>query len=111
LNKTSYELLTGKKPSVSYFQVFRSKCCCILQKRLKSSKFAPKVNEGFLLGYNSNSHAYSVFNKDFSYVETTCDTMFDETNDSQEEQVDLDLVDDEEASCDALQRMTIGDVR
>jgi hypothetical protein len=37
--------------------------------------------------------------------------VFDETNDSQEEQVDLNLVDDEEAACDALQRMTIGDVR
>jgi hypothetical protein len=40
-----------------------------------------------------------------------CDMMFDETNDSQMEQVDLDLVDDEEVSCDALQRMTIGNVR
>jgi hypothetical protein len=37
--------------------------------------------------------------------------MFDETNDSQKEQVDLDLVDDEETPCDALQRMVIGDVR
>jgi hypothetical protein len=36
--------------------------------------------------------------------------VFDETNDSQKEQVDLDLVDNEEAPCDALQRMTIGDV-
>jgi hypothetical protein len=38
-------------------------------------------------------------------------TVFDETNGSQKEQVDLDLVDDEEASCDALQRMAIGDIR
>jgi hypothetical protein len=37
--------------------------------------------------------------------------MFDETNGSQKEQVDLDLLDDDEAPCDALQRMTIGDVR
>jgi hypothetical protein len=37
--------------------------------------------------------------------------VFDETNDSQKEQVDLDLVDDKEAPCDALQRMTIGNVR
>jgi hypothetical protein len=41
LKKASYELLTGKKPSVSYFWVFRSKCY-VLQKRPKSSKFAPK---------------------------------------------------------------------
>jgi hypothetical protein len=30
---------------------------------------------------------------------------------SQKEQVDIDLVDDDEAPCDALQRMMIGDVR
>jgi hypothetical protein len=48
LKKTPYELLTGNKPNVSYFRVFGSKCY-ILQKRSKSSKFAPKVYEGFLL--------------------------------------------------------------
>jgi hypothetical protein len=37
--------------------------------------------------------------------------VFDETNDSQKEQVNLDLIDDEEAPCDALQRMMIDDVR
>jgi hypothetical protein len=46
-----------------------------------------------------------------SCVETTCDAVFDETNGSQKEHVDLDLVDDEEDLCDALQRMVIGDVR
>jgi hypothetical protein len=40
-----------------------------------------------------------------------CDTMFDETNGSQKEQANLDLVDDEEAPYDALQRMVIGEVR
>jgi hypothetical protein len=37
--------------------------------------------------------------------------VFDETIDSQKKQVDLDLVDDEEAPCDALQRITICNVR
>jgi hypothetical protein len=37
--------------------------------------------------------------------------VFDETDGTQKEQIDLDLVDDEEAPCDALQRMAIGDVR
>jgi hypothetical protein len=37
--------------------------------------------------------------------------VFDETNDSQKEQVDLDLIDEEEAPYDALQRMPIGNVR
>jgi hypothetical protein len=110
LKKTPYELLIGSKPNVSYFRVFGSKCY-VLQKRLKFSKFAPKVYESFLLGYDSNSCAYHVFNKDSDCVETTCDTVFDETNGSQVEQYDLDVVDDEEAPCEALQRMAIGDVR
>jgi hypothetical protein len=110
LKKTSYELLTGNKSNVSYFQVFGSKCY-IIQKRTKSSKFAPKTYEGFLLGYDSNSCAYRVFNVTTGCVETTSDAVFDETNDSQKEQIDLDLVDNEEASCDALQRMAIDDVR
>jgi transposase InsO family protein len=44
LKKTPYEFLTGNKPNVSYFRVFGSKCY-VLQKRSKSSKFAPKVYE------------------------------------------------------------------
>jgi transposase InsO family protein len=101
LNKTSYELLIDNKLNVSYFWVFRSKCY-ILHKRSKSSKFASKVYEGFLLSYDSNSHTYRVFNGTTGCIEITCDAVFDETNGSQKEQVHLDLVDDEEAPCDAL---------
>jgi hypothetical protein len=109
LKKTSYELLTGKKPNVSYFRVFGSKCF-ILVKRGRKSKFAPKVVEGFLLGYESNTRAYRVFNKSTGLVEVSCDIVFDETNGSQVEQVDLDELDDEEAPCVALRNMSIGDV-
>jgi hypothetical protein len=94
LKKTSYELLTGKKPNVSYFRVFGSNCF-ILVKRGRKSKFAPKAVEGFLLGYDSNTRAYRVFNKSTRLVEVSCDIVFDETNDSQVEQVDLDELDDE----------------
>ena len=47
LKKTSYELLTGNKPKVYYFRVFGCKCF-ILNKKPKTSKFAPKVDEGFM---------------------------------------------------------------
>jgi hypothetical protein len=99
LKKTSYELLTGKKPNVSYFRVFGRK-----------SKFAPKAVEGFLLGYDSNTRSYRVFNKSTGLVEVSCDIVFDETNGSQVEQVDLDELDDEEAPCIAIRNMSIGDV-
>jgi hypothetical protein len=109
LKKTSYEHLTGKKPNVSYFRVFGSKCF-ILIKRGRKSKFAPKAVEGFLLGYDSNTRAYRVFNKSTGLVEVSCDIVFDETNGSKVEQVDLDELDDEEAPCVALRNMSIGDV-
>jgi hypothetical protein len=109
LKKTSYGLLTGKKPNVSYFRVFGSKCF-ILVKRGRKSKFAPKAVEGFLLGYDSNTRAYRVFNISTGLVEVSCDIVFDETNGSQVEQVDLDELDDEEAPCVALWNMSIGDV-
>jgi hypothetical protein len=109
LKETSYELLTDKKPNVSYFRVFGSKCF-ILIKRDRNSKFAPKVVEGFLLGYDSNTRVYRVFNKSTGLVEVYCDIVFDETIGSQVEQVDLDELDDEEAPCVALRNMSIGDV-
>jgi hypothetical protein len=107
LKKTSYELLTGKKPNVSYFRVFGSKCF-ILVKRGRKSKFAPKAVERFLLGYDRR--AYRVFNKSTGLVEVSCDIVFDETNGSQVEQVDLDELYDEEAPCIMLRNMSIGDV-
>jgi hypothetical protein len=79
-------------------------------KRGRKSKFAPKAIEGFLLGYDSNTRAYRVFNKSTGLVEVSCDIVFDETNGSQVEQVDLDELDNEEAPCVALRNMSIGDV-
>ena len=51
-----------------------------------------------------------VFNKSTGLVEVSCDIVFDETNGSQVEQVDLDELDDEEAPSVALRNMSIGDV-
>jgi hypothetical protein len=101
--------LTGKKPNVSYFRVFGSKCF-ILVKRGRKSKFAHKAVKGFLLGYDSNTRACRVFNKSSGLVEVSCDIVFGETNGSQVEQVDLDEIGDEEAPCVALRNMSIRDV-
>jgi hypothetical protein len=110
LKKASYELLTGNKPNVSYFRVFGSKCY-ILVKKGRHSKFAPKAVEGFLLGYESNTKAYRVFNKSSGLVEFSSDVVFDETNGSPREQVDLDDIDEDDVPTAAMRTMTIGDVR
>jgi len=110
LDKTAYELLTGNKPTVHYFRVFGCKCF-ILNKKPKSSKFSPKVDEGFFFGYGTNEHAYRVFNKTTGCVETSVDVTFDETNGSQVEQVNPNLVEEEEPPFQAIKKMAIGEVR
>jgi hypothetical protein len=81
LKKTPYKLLNGRKPIISYFQVFGCKCY-ILSKGTRLSKFQSKCDEGFLLGYSLNSKAYRVYNQGSSLVEETSDVEFDETNGS-----------------------------
>jgi hypothetical protein len=58
----------------------------------------------------TQTQGHIVFNKSTRLVEVSCDIVFDETNGSQVEQVDLDELDDEEAPCVALRNMSIGDV-
>jgi hypothetical protein len=110
LKNTSYELLTGNKPNVSYFRVFGSKCY-ILVKKGRHSKFAPKAVEGLLLGYASNTKAYRVFNKSLGLVEVSSDIVFDETNGSPREQVDLNDIDEDDVLTASMRTMAIGDVR
>jgi hypothetical protein len=111
LKKTTYELLTGNTANVSYFRVVGNKCYILVKKGI-CSKFAPKVIEGFLLGYGSNTKAYRVFNKSSSLVEVTSDVVFHGTNGSPREQDDLDGIDENEVPTVAMRIMVIaiGDV-
>jgi hypothetical protein len=76
-----------------------------LVKRYRHSKFAPKAIEGFLLGYDTNTKAYRVFNKSSRLVEITCDVVFDETNGSPREQVDIDDINQNEVPMTAMRTM------
>jgi hypothetical protein len=107
--KIAYELLTGNKPKVDYFRVFGCKCF-ILNKKAKSSKFAPRVDEGFLLGYASNAHGYRVFNNATGLVEIAVDVNFDESNGSQGH-ISSDIVGNEIPPCEAIKKLTIGEMK
>jgi hypothetical protein len=107
-NKTPCELLNGRKPNISYFRVFGCKYY-ILRKASQLSKFQSKCDEGFLLGYSSNSKAYRVYNKSKGFVEEAYDVQFDETMGSQDEKENLDDVRGEELS-KAIKTMAIGDI-
>jgi hypothetical protein len=85
--------------------------CFILNKRPKTSKFAPKVDEGFLLCYGSNEHVYRVFNKTSDRVEIAVDMTFDESNSSQVEQVDSSVVGKEDPPCEEIEQLAIGNIR
>jgi hypothetical protein len=80
-------------------------------KKGRHSKFAPKAVEGFLLGYESNTKAYRVFNNSLGLVEVSSDIVFDETDGSPREHVDLDEIDEDEVPTAAMHTMAIGDVR
>jgi hypothetical protein len=81
-----------------------------LLKEVENLNLLLRLQKAFLLGYDSNTRAYRVFNKSTGLVEVSCDIVFDETNGSQVEQLDLDELDDEEALCVALRNISIGDV-
>jgi hypothetical protein len=54
---------------------------------------------------------YRVFNKSSRLVEVSSDVVFDETNGSPREKVDLDDIDEDEVLTAAMRMMAIGDVR
>jgi hypothetical protein len=106
--KMTYELLTGNKPKVEYFRVFGCRCF-ILNKKAKSLKLAPKVDEGFLLGYASNAHTYRVWNNSTSLVEIAVDVTFDEANGSQGQDAS-DVARNKELLCEAIKKLAISEV-
>jgi hypothetical protein len=84
--------------------------CYILRKGSRLSKFEKKCDEGFLLGYSSNSKAYRVFNKTHDIIENAYDVEFDETNRSQDENENLDDVGGIQLR-NAMKTMTIGEIK
>nr|GEZ52458.1 retrovirus-related Pol polyprotein from transposon TNT 1-94 [Tanacetum cinerariifolium] len=82
-NKTPYELLHGRSPSIGFMRPFG--CLVTILNTFDSlGKFEGKVDEGFLVGYSVNSKAFRVFNSQTRIVQETLhnkegDTTFDGT--------------------------------
>jgi hypothetical protein len=108
LGKTPYKLLNGKKPDVSFFQVFGCKCY-IYKKHQHLGKFQRRCDIGFLVGYSSKSKAYRVFNHATGLVEEIYNVEFDESNDSQGAIENCDDVGDEPLR-EAMKNMLVGDI-
>nr|GEX86898.1 hypothetical protein [Tanacetum cinerariifolium] len=74
-NKTPYELLHGRTPSIGFMRPFG--CPVTIHNTLDSlGKFNGKVDEGFLVGYSIISKAFRVFNSRTCIVQETLHVNF-----------------------------------
>ncbi|GJX88782.1 ribonuclease H-like domain-containing protein [Tanacetum coccineum] len=77
-NKTPYELFLGRKPALSFMRPFR--CPVIILNTIDHlGKFDGKADEGFFIGYSTNSKAFRVFNIRTRIVEENLHVQFSET--------------------------------
>ncbi|GJS19466.1 putative ribonuclease H-like domain-containing protein [Tanacetum coccineum] len=74
-NKTPYELLHGRPPSISFIRPFGCPVT-ILNTLDPLGKFDGKADEGFLVGYSINSKAFRVFNTRTRKVEENLHITF-----------------------------------
>nr|GEU48023.1 hypothetical protein [Tanacetum cinerariifolium] len=74
-NKTLYELLHGRTPSIGFMRPFG--CLVTILNTLNPlGKFKGKFDEGFLVGYSVNSKSFRVFNSRTSIVQETLHVNF-----------------------------------
>nr|GEX68877.1 hypothetical protein [Tanacetum cinerariifolium] len=78
-NKTSYELLHGRTPALSFMRPFGCPVT-ILNTIDHLGKFDGKADEGFFVGYSLNSKAFRVFNSKTRIVKETLHIRFSENN-------------------------------
>nr|GEW27464.1 hypothetical protein [Tanacetum cinerariifolium] len=74
-NKTPYELLHGRTPSIGFMRPFGYPVT-ILNTLDSLGKFDGKVDEGFLVGYSVSSKAFRVFNSRTCIVQETLHVNF-----------------------------------
>ncbi|GKB12621.1 putative ribonuclease H-like domain-containing protein [Tanacetum coccineum] len=74
-NKTPYELIIGRAPSISFMRPFGCPVT-ILNTLDPLGKFDGKAEEGFLVGYSVNSKAFRVFNTETRKVEENLHVNF-----------------------------------
>ncbi|GJT01997.1 putative ribonuclease H-like domain-containing protein [Tanacetum coccineum] len=76
-NKTPYELFLGRKPALSFMRPFGCPVT-ILNTIDHLGKFDGKADEGFFIGYSTNSKAFRVFNGRIRIVEENLHVKFSE---------------------------------
>jgi hypothetical protein len=78
IKKTPYELWIRRKPNLSYFRVFGSKCF-VLNETPKVIKINSKSIERVFVGYSSTSKAYRIYIPTSRIVVESVPVKFDES--------------------------------
>nr|GEZ30281.1 hypothetical protein [Tanacetum cinerariifolium] len=76
-NKTSYELINGKKQDISFLHVFGA-LCYPKNDREDIGKLGAKGDIGFFIGYSADSYAYRIYNRRTKKIIETMNVLFDE---------------------------------
>nr|GEV65014.1 hypothetical protein [Tanacetum cinerariifolium] len=93
-NKTPYELLHGRTPSIGFMRPFGCPVT-ILNTLDPIGKFEGNVDEGFLVGYSVNSKAFRVFNSRTRIVQETLHVSFLENKPNITGELDAEKVEEE----------------
>nr|GEU75454.1 hypothetical protein [Tanacetum cinerariifolium] len=99
-NKTSYELINGKKLDISFLHVSGA-LCYPKNDREDIGKLGAKGDIGFFIGYSANSRAYRVYNRRTKKIMEIMNVTFDELSAMAFEQ---------RSSKPRLQTMTFGQI-
>jgi hypothetical protein len=73
VEKTPYEMWTGKHPRLSFLKVWG---CEAYVKHLMSDKLTPKSGECFFVGYPRETNGYYFYNKNEGKVFVACNGVF-----------------------------------
>nr|GFA99840.1 integrase, catalytic region, zinc finger, CCHC-type, peptidase aspartic, catalytic [Tanacetum cinerariifolium] len=99
-NKTSYELINGRKPDISFLHVFGA-LCYPKNDREDIGKLGAKGDIGFFIGYSVDSRAYRIYNRRTKKIMETMNVSFDEL---------LAMAFEQRSSKPGLQSMTSGQI-
>nr|GFB83180.1 retrovirus-related Pol polyprotein from transposon TNT 1-94 [Tanacetum cinerariifolium] len=76
-NKTPYELINGRKPNISFLNVFGA-LCYPKNDREDIGKLGAKGDIGFFIRYSADSCAYRIYNRWTKKIMETMNVSFDE---------------------------------
>ena len=87
-DKTPYEIVYEKVPTIGYFKIFGSDCFIHNNGKNHLTAFDAKADIGIMVGYSLVSKAYRVYNKKTKSIEESAHVIFDESFEETQNKID-----------------------